>query len=134
MRLNSIRKLHILFFMSAALFAQELPVFDISNEIPYGFYKTGIRYGEAGGDSLYMRWSHTAQADTFWVYKGSSSLEYITNANTKTVFYNQPMRYERRMATHHLREYVFNSYFRFSDMEAIAKNRDSQLSQFFLAP
>jgi len=132
--MKNIRKLHILLFMCAAVFAQELPVLGFSDEIPYGFYKTGIRYGETNGDSLYIRWSHTAQADTFWVYKGSASLEYITNANTKTVFYNQPMRYERRMALHHLREYVFNSNFRFSDMEALAKNYDSQLSQFFFVP
>jgi len=131
-------KLFALLLMSTALFAQELPeepdaALNATNSISYGFYSTGVRYGEASSDSLFIRWAHTAEADTFWVYKGNLSLEYITNANTRTVFYNQPMRYERRMATHHLRERIFDSSFRFSELEALAKRRNSRLTQFFFA-
>lgn len=119
--------------------AQELPgagIF-VNGEIPKGFYKAGIRYGEKKGDSLYIRWSHAAEADTFWVYKTNSNLEYITNFGTRTVWYNQPFKYERRMATHHLREYILESTLKFSDLENLAKNRNSQflgknLNEFFV--
>ncbi|MDR2579816.1 MAG: hypothetical protein LBC85_02340 [Fibromonadaceae bacterium] len=108
--------------------AQKLPKTTIllDGKVPYGFYKAGIRYGDARGDSLHIRWSHTAQADTFWVYKGMSRLEYITNANTRTVFYRHPDNFERRMATHHLREFIFDSPLRFNDLEGLAKKRNPQ--------
>jgi len=110
----------------SAAFAQELPSTDIlvNGKILPGFYKGGIRYGEAKGDSIYIRWSRTPEADTFWVYRANLSLEYITNANTRTVWHNQPLKYERRMATHHLREFMLNSPFRFEDLEGLAKNRN----------
>jgi hypothetical protein len=95
-----------------------------SGEIPSGFYKAGIRYGEIREDSLYIRWAHASEADTFWVYRGDLSLEYVTNLNTKAVFYNQPVRYERRMAIHHLREFLFNSPLKFHDIEALAKGQN----------
>ena len=108
----------------------------VNGEIPSGFYKAGIRYGEIREDSLYIRWAHAAEADTFWVYRGDLSLEYITNLSTKAVFYNQPVRYERRMAIHHLREFVFNSPLKFSDIEALAKGQNpfflkGRLSDYF---
>jgi len=119
--------------------AQELPgagIF-VNGEIPKGFYKAGIRYGEAKGDSIYIRWSHAAEADTFWVYRANLNLEYITNSSIRTVWYNQPFKYERRMATHHLREYILESPLRFSHLEDLAKNRRSQfleknLNDFFV--
>ena len=125
--------------LAIAVAAQELPgagIF-VDGEIPKGFYKAGIRYGAAKGDSIYIRWSHTAEADTFWVYRASSNLEYITNYGIRTVWYNQPFRYERRMATHHLREYILESPLRFSNLEDLAKNRNSQfleknLNDFFV--
>jgi hypothetical protein len=109
-----------------AVQAQEPPSTSIlvNGEIPNGFYKAGIRYGKEKSDSLYIRWSHYSETDTFWVYRGTSSLEYITNASTRTVFHNQPMRYERRMAIHHLREFVFNSPLRFNDIEALARGQN----------
>jgi len=119
--------------------AQELPSAGIlvDGEIPKGFYKAGIRYGEARGDSLYIRWSHAAEADTFWVYKANSNLKYITNSSTRTVWYNQPFKYERRMATHHLREYILESPLKFSNLEELAKTSNSQfleknLNNFFV--
>ena len=119
--------------------AQELPSIGIlvGGKIPKGFYKAEIRYGEAKGDSLYIRWSHAVEADTFWVYKANSNLEYITNSSIRTVWYNQPFKYERRMATHHLREYILESPLKFSNLEDLAKNRNTQfleknLSDFFV--
>ncbi len=115
-------------FLVCAAFAQELPGAGIlvNGEIPQGFYKAGIRYGMAKDDSLYIKWSHTIKADTFWVYKANSSLEYITDAGIHTAWYNQPLRYERRMAVHHLREYIFDSPLRFSNLENLAKNAKQQ--------
>ncbi len=109
-----------------ATFAQELPLTDIlvNGEILPGFYKGGIRYGESKGDSLYIRWSRTPEADTFWVYRANQSLEYITNANTRTIWHNQPLRYERRMATHHLREFMLDSPLKFEDLEGLAKSHN----------
>lgn len=135
MRIESV----ILVIAIIAAQAQELPGAGIlvDGEIPKGFYKAGIRYGEAKGDSLYIRWSHAAEADTFWVYRANSNLEYITNSGIRTVWYNQPFKYERRMATHHLREYILESPLRFSHLEDLAKNRNSQfleknLNDFFV--
>jgi len=127
----------LLLVSSVALFAQELPEANTSKEVPYGFYKASIRYGEDKNDSMHIRWSHTAKADTFWVYSNGSSLEYITNTHTRTVFHRQPIRYERRMAIHHLREFIFNSPLRFSDMESLSKKRDPQflgksLNEYFI--
>jgi len=129
----------ILILAIIAVQAQELSGAGIlvNGEIPKGFYKAGIRYGEAKGDSLYIRWSHAPEADTFWVYRASSNLEYITNSGIRTVWYNQPFRYERRMATHHLREYILESPLRFSHLEDLSKNRNSQfldkkLNDFFV--
>lgn len=109
----------------------------VGGEIPKGFYKAGIRYGKAKDDSLYIRWSHESEADTFWVYKANLSLEYITNASIRTVWYNQPLKYERRMATHHLREYILESPLKFNNLEDLANNRNSQflgknLNAFFV--
>ena len=106
-------------------FAQELPKGDIliNGEILSGYYKAGIRYGNIPDDSLYIKWSHAAEADTFWVHKGKFSLEYITKDGTRTVWYNNPIRYERRMATHHLKEHIFNSPFKFDNLEDLAKNQ-----------
>jgi hypothetical protein len=119
--------------------AQELPnagVSIVNGEIQPGFYKAAIRYGEAKGDSLYIKWSHALAADTFWVYKAGSSIEYITDAYVRTAWYNQPLRYERRMALHHLREYIFDSPLRFSNLEDLAKNNaplffDKKLYEYF---
>jgi len=116
-------RLFIVLFLFSATLAQESPA--------TGFYKAGIRYGEAKGDSLYIKWSRAIEADTFWVYKANLSLQYITNASVRTVWYNQPLRYERRMATHHLRENIFNSPFKFSDLEGLAKNQNPVFSGKF---
>ncbi len=123
-----LNKFLCMLFLIGVAFAQELPRTGIlvDGKVPPGFYKAGIRYGTAKGDSLYIKWSRAAEADTFWVYKANSSLEYITNANIRTVWYNQPFRYERRMATHHLREYIFDAPFKFSNLENLAKNGKSQ--------
>lgn len=94
--------------------------------------QTGIRYGETPSDSVYIKWSRTAEVDSFWVYKGNLSLQYITNANTRIVWYNQPIRYERRMALHHLREFIFDSPFRFNDLEGLAKNQNPTLADKFI--
>jgi len=111
-------------------FAQELPSGDIliNGEILPGFYKAGIRYGNAPGDSLYIKWSHAPEADTFWVHKGKHSLEYITKEGIRTVWYNNPARYERRMAAHHLREYIFDSPLKFDNLEGMAKNQSPPFS------
>jgi len=111
-------------------FAQELPSKDIliNGEVLPGFYKAGIRYGNAPGDSLYIKWSHTAEADTFWVNKGKHSLEYITKEGIRTAWYNNPARYERRMATHHLREHILNSPLKFDTLEGLAKKQNPQFS------
>jgi len=129
----------ILILAIIAAQAQELPdaAIFVDGEIPKGYYKAGIRYGEAKGDSLYIRWSHATEADTFWVYRANSNLEYITNSNIRSVWYNQPYKYERRMATHHLREYVLESPLRFSNLEDLSKNRSTQfldksLNDFFV--
>jgi len=129
----------ILILAIIAAQAQELPGAGIlvNGEIPKGFYKAGIRYGEAKGDSLFIRWSHAPGADTFWVYRANLNLEYITNSGIRTVWYNQPFKYERRMATHHLRECILESPLRFSNLEDLAKNRNSQfldknLNDFFV--
>jgi len=105
-------------------FAQEPPNKSIlvNGKIPPGFYRAGIRYGEAKEDSLYIKWSRTIKADTFWVYKANSSLEYITSAGIRTVWYNRPVRYERRMAAHHLREYILDSPLKFGNLENLANN------------
>jgi len=129
--LRVMRFLLCLGFLLGAVSAQELP-----GKIPPGFYKAGIRYGEAKSDSLHIRWSHTAEADTFWVYKANLSLEYITNADTRTIWNNQPFRYERRMATHHLREHILESPLKFTNLESLAKNKDTRflgknLSEYF---
>ncbi|MDR2583363.1 MAG: hypothetical protein LBC75_07785 [Fibromonadaceae bacterium] len=115
---------------SFAVFAQELPRGDIliNGEVPLGFYKAGIRYGNSSGDSLHIKWSHAAEADTFWVHKGKLSLEYITRYGKRTAWYNNPLRYERRMATHHLREYVLNSPLKFDNLESLAKNQNPMFS------
>jgi hypothetical protein len=109
-------------------FSQELPNTGIlvNGKVLPGFYKAGIRYGMAKGDSLYIKWSHAAEADTFWVYKANSNLEYITNADMRIVWYNQPLRYERWLATHHLREYIFDTPLKFSNLENLAKNSKLQ--------
>jgi len=111
---------------SFAVFAQELPRGDISinGEVLPGFYKAEIRYGSAPGDSLSIKWSHAVEADTFWVYKGKLSLEYTTRYGIRTAWYNNPLRYERRMATHHLREYILDSPLKFDNLESLAKNRE----------
>ncbi len=113
-----------------AVFAQELPKGDISinGEVLPGFYKAAIRYGNAPGDSLYIKWSHAVEADTFWVHKGKHSLEYITRYGNRTAWYNNPLRYERRMATHHLKEHIFNSPLKFDTLEDLAKNQYSPFS------
>jgi hypothetical protein len=128
-----------LLILAGIVFAQELPSKDIlvNGEILPGFYRGGIRYGEAKGDSLHIRWSRTSEADTFWVYRANLSLEYITNSGTRTVWHNQPLRYERRMATHHLREFMLNSPLKFDDLEGLAKNRNpgfsgKNLYEFFM--
>ena len=115
---------------SFAVFAQELPRGDIliNGEVPPGFYKAGIRYGNSPDDSLYIKWSHAAESDTFWVHKGKLSLEYITRYGIRTVWHNNPLRYERRMATHHLREYILNSPFKFDDLDGLAKNQNQASS------
>jgi len=120
----------LLLFLSAVLFAQELPKGDISinGEVPPGFYKAGIRYGNSLGDSLSIKWSRTAEADTFWVQNGKQSLEYITRNGIRTVWYNNPTRYERRMAAHHLREYMLSSPLKFDNLESLAKNQNSSFS------
>jgi len=119
--------------------AQELPdsAIFVNGEIPRGFYKAGIRYGEGKGDSLFIRWSHAAEADTFWVYRANLNLEYITDSSVRTVWYNQPFKYERRMAMHHLREFILESPLRFSNLEDLSKNRNTQflnknLNDFFV--
>jgi len=111
-------------------FAQELPSGDISinGEVLPGFYKAGIRYGNAPGDSLYIKWSHAAEADTFWVNKGKLSLEYITRDGIRTVWHNNPFRYERRMATHHLREYILDSPLKFDHLDELTKNQSQPFS------
>jgi hypothetical protein len=116
---------------SSILFAQELPSNDISinGEVPHGFYKARILYGSGPNDFLYIKWSHTAEADTFWVHKGKSSLEYITGNGVRTVWHNQPLRYERRMATHHLKEYILDSPLKFDNLESLAKNQNQQFSE-----
>jgi len=96
-----------------------------------GFYKAGLRYGEAKSDSLHIKWARAIDADTFWVYKANFSLQYITNADMRTVWYSQPFRYERRMATHHLRESIFDSPFKFNDLEGLTKNRNPGLLEKF---
>lgn len=113
----------IVIFLFGATFAQD--------PAAPGFYKTGIRYGEAKNDSIYIKWARAVDADTFWVYKEHLSLQYITNANMRTVWYNQPFRYERRMAVHHLREPIFNSHIKFNDLEGLAKNRNPGLQEKF---
>jgi hypothetical protein len=123
--MSSLVNILSLLIMVQAVLAQEPHTsILVDGEIPSGFYKAGIRYGEARSDSLHIRWVRAAEADTFWVYMGALSLEYITNESIKTVFYNQPTRYERRMAIHHLREFVLNSPLRFSDIEALAKGQN----------
>jgi len=111
-------------------FAQELPSGDISlnGEVLPGFYKAGIRYGNAPGDSLYIKWSHASESDTFWVHKGKLSLEYITRDGIRTVWYNNPFRYERRMATHHLREYILDSHLKFDNLDELTKNQSQPFS------
>jgi len=111
---------------SFAIFAQELPRGDIliNGEVPPGFYKARICYGNSPSDSLYIKWSHAVEADTFWVHKGKFSLEYITRYGNRTAWYNNPLRYERRMATHHLREQILNSPLRFDNLESLAKNQN----------
>jgi len=116
------------FFIAILLFGA---VFAKDPKTP-GFYKAGIRYGEAKSDSLYIKWSRAIDADTFWVYKANLSLQYITNADIRTVWYNQPFRYERRMATHHLKEYIFDSHLRFNDLESLTKNRNPGLLEKFI--
>ena len=96
-----------------------------------GFYKAGIRYGEAKSDSLHIKWARAMEVDTFWVYKENLSLQYIVDANMRTVWYNQPFRYERRMATHHLREFIFDSPLRFNDLESLRRNRNPELQGKF---
>ena len=118
------------FEFPSAVFAQELPRGDISinGEVLPGFYKAGIRYGNAPGDSLYIKWSHAVEADTFWVHKGKLSLEYITTDGIRTAWYNNPFRYERRMATHHLKEHILNSPLKFDILEELAKNQNPNFS------
>jgi hypothetical protein len=112
------------------VFAQELPDGNISinGEIPLGFYKARIRYGNAPSDFLGIKWSHAAEADTFWVHNGKFSLEYITRYGIRTAWYNNPLRYERRMATHHLREHILGSPLKYDDLESLAKNRSLPFS------
>ncbi|MDR3001239.1 MAG: hypothetical protein LBU89_08245 [Fibromonadaceae bacterium] len=111
-------------------FAQELPNADIlvNGEILPGFYKAGIRYGKEKEDSLYIKWARSVDADTFWVYKAGLRLEYITNANMRTAWYNHPTRYERRMALHHLRERIFDTPLRFNNLENLSKNNRTMFS------
>jgi len=111
-------------------FAQELPSKNIliNGELLPGFYKAAIRYGSAPGDSLYIKWSHAVEADTFWVHKGKFSLEYITKDGIRTTWYNNPLRYERRMATHHLKEHILNSPLKFDILEGLAKNQNPPFS------
>jgi len=111
-------------------FAQELPSGDISinGEVLPGFYKAGIRYGNSSGDSLSIKWAHAAEADTFWVHKGKFSLEYITGDGIRTVWYNNPFRYERRMATHHLREYILDTPLKFDNLDGLTKNQSQPFS------
>jgi len=120
----------LLFILCSGLFAQELPRGNISinGEIPPGFYKAGIRYGNSPGDSLSIKWSHATEADTFWVNKGKQSLEYITKDGIRTVWNNNPLRYERRMAAHHLREYMLDSPLKFDNLESLAKNQNPLFS------
>lgn len=99
---------------------------------PLNIYKADIRYGEAESDSICIKWSRSIEVDTFWVYKGNQSLQYITDANMRTVWYNQPIRYERRMAPHHLKENIFDSPFRFNDLEGLAKNQNPGLAEKFI--
>jgi len=113
------KSLLCMLFLVGVAFSQEPPT-------PPGFYKAGIRYGTAKDDSVYIKWSRTVKADTFWVYKANSSLEYITDNSIRTVWYNQPLRYERRMAAHHLREFILDSPLRFSNLEDLAKNAKPQ--------
>jgi hypothetical protein len=111
-------------------FAQELPSKDIliNGELLPGFYKAGIRYGNAPGDSLYIKWSHAAAADTFWVHKGKHSLEYITREGIRTTWYNNPARYERRMAAHHLKEHILNSPLKFINLEELVRKQNPLFS------
>jgi len=111
-------------------FAQELPSRDIliNGELLPGFYKAAIRYGNAPGDSLYIKWSHAVEADTFWVHRGKLSLEYITREGIRTAWYNNPFRYERRMATHHLKEHILNSPLKFDILESLAKKQNPSFS------
>jgi len=120
----------LLFILSSGLFAQELPSgkISINGEIPPGFYKAGIRYGNTPGDSICIKWSHAAEADTFWVHKGKLSLEYITKEGFRTAWYNNPTRYERRMAIHHLREYMLDTPLKFDNLESLAKNQNQPFS------
>jgi hypothetical protein len=115
---------------SFAVFSQELPRGDIliNGEVPPGFYKAGIRYGNSPGDSLYIKWSRSTEADTFWVHKGKFSLEYITRDGIRTVWHNNPLRYERRMATHHLKEYILDSPLKFDNLDGLAKNQNQPFS------
>jgi hypothetical protein len=116
-----------LLLANAIAAAQELPWMGfVDGKVPVGFYKASIRYGEAKGDSLHIRWARAADADTFWVYKESLSLEYITCGDIRIAWYNNPMRYERRMATHHLREFILGSPLKFESLEGLARNRNPQ--------
>jgi len=126
MRLVILLLLILSFQFNVAFFAQELPSGNISinGVVPSGFYKARIRYGNAPDDSLYIKWSRSSQADTFWVHKGKFSVEYITKNGVRTAWYNNPIRYERRMATHHLREYILNSPLKFDNLESLAKNQN----------
>ncbi|GHV13512.1 hypothetical protein AGMMS49938_08190 [Fibrobacterales bacterium] len=85
-------------------------------EMSSDFYSKGIRYGEGKSDSLFVRWAHSAEADSFWVYKDDNSLLFVSDKNIKTVWYSKPVKYERRMATHHLKEFIFDSPLRFRDL------------------
>jgi hypothetical protein len=116
--------LSLLLLASAHLFCQEPLEAEVLNG---GFYKAGIRYGKLPSDSILIRWAHATDADTFWVYKTNLSLQYITNANMRTVWYNQPLKYERRMALHHLREYILESPLKFEHLENLSKKQGQQL-------
>ena len=116
----------IVLFLFGAVWAQNFASMSRSS-----VYKAGIRYGEAKGDSLYIKWARSIEADTFWVYKANLSLQYITTPHKRTVWYNQPLRYERRMATHHLRENIFDSPLKFNDLESLSRNRNPRLSEKF---
>jgi len=126
MRFATLLLLILSYQFKVALFAQELQGGNIliNGMVPPGFYKAGIRYGNTASDSLYIRWSRSAEADTFWVHKGKFSLEYITKDGIRTVWYNNPLRYERRMATHHLKEYILNSPLKFDNLENLSKNKN----------